>query len=146
MKNLTIREAAQKWYGEFNEIPQSLIDKAYPTSEGFEILVTEKECGYCGSEDIHKNKDNELYCGSCNSNDIYNKCEFPIWETMWTFKHEYDEVWAKKNLDKMKECGFWVYESKELGLFFGIDGGGYDFYDSHWIPLYKARGLKYHSE
>lgn len=78
MKNLTIREAAQKWYGEFNEIPQSLIDKAYPTSEGFEILATEKECRYCGSEDIHKNKDNELYCGSCNSDDIYNTCEFPI--------------------------------------------------------------------
>ncbi|TWL68788.1 hypothetical protein CHCC14598_0045 [Bacillus licheniformis] len=65
---------------------------------------------------------------------------------MWTFKDKTDELWARENLDKMEKFGLWVYESKELGLFFGIDVGGYDFYDSHWVPFYKARGLKYHSE
>ncbi|MGG3628256.1 hypothetical protein ABES28_08430 [Bacillus licheniformis] len=103
MKKLTIREAAQNWYGEFNEIPQDLINKAYPTSEDFEILVTEKECGYCGSKDIYQNKNNELYCRSCESNDIYNKCEFPRWETMWTFKDKTDELWARENLDKIEK-------------------------------------------
>lgn len=28
----------------------------------------------------------------------------------------------------------------------GIDGAGYDFYEAHWEPLYKARGLHWHSE
>lgn len=23
---------------------------------------------------------------------------------------------------------------------------GYDFYEAHWIPLYEARGLKWHKE
>ena len=42
--------------------------------------------------------------------------------------------------------GFRIYESEEFGYFFGIDGAGYNFYDSHWIPLYDARGLKWHRE
>ena len=32
------------------------------------------------------------------------------------------------------------------GYFFGIDGAGYSFYEEHWIPLYKARGLQWHKE
>ena len=44
----------------------------------------------------------------------------------------------------MSECGFRVYESEDFGFIFGIDGAGYDFYESHWIPLYKARGLRWH--
>ena len=39
-----------------------------------------------------------------------------------------------------------MYESGEFGYFFGIDGAGYDFYECHWIPLYKARGLQWHDE
>ena len=31
-----------------------------------------------------------------------------------------------------------------FGYFFGIDGAGYSFYEEHWIPLYKARGLQWH--
>ena len=27
-----------------------------------------------------------------------------------------------------------------------MDGCGYDFYLEHWVPLYKARGLKWHDE
>lgn len=34
----------------------------------------------------------------------------------------------------------------KLGIYIGIDGAGYDFYESHWIPLYTVRGLEYHSE
>ena len=44
----------------------------------------------------------------------------------------------------MSECGFRIYYSEKYGYFFGIDGAGYDFYEAHWIPLYKARGLKWH--
>ena len=46
----------------------------------------------------------------------------------------------------MIECGFVVCESIDYGYFFGIDGGGYDFYNAHWLPLYKARGLQWHEE
>jgi hypothetical protein len=49
-------------------------------------------------------------------------------------------------LAKMTECGFRVYQSEELGIFFGIDGAGYSFYDQHWLPLYNARGLQWHDK
>lgn len=44
----------------------------------------------------------------------------------------------------MSQCGFRIFKSFEFGYFFGIDGAGYDFYESHWLPLYEARGLMWH--
>lgn len=46
----------------------------------------------------------------------------------------------------MADCGFRIYEQEDYGYIFGIDGAGYDFYDEHWCPLYKARGLRWHDE
>lgn len=70
----------------------------------------------------------------------------PMWGTLWSFGDSADDYWLE-NMDGiriMSECGFRVYESEDFGYFFGIDGAGYDFYESHWIPLYKARGLQWH--
>lgn len=64
----------------------------------------------------------------------------PIWGTMWSFINPQDELWLKyKGIKIMSECGFRVFKSERWGYFFGIDGGGYSFYDKHWIPLYKQR-------
>ena len=65
---------------------------------------------------------------------------------MWSFGDSCDDWWLeeKDGIKIMSECGFRIYESYEFGYFFGIDGAGYDFYESHWIPLYKARGLQWH--
>lgn len=70
----------------------------------------------------------------------------PMWGTMWSFGDSIDEWWLenKNGLKLMSECGFRIYHSEKYGYFFGIDGAGYDFYEAHWIPLYKARGLKWH--
>ena len=70
----------------------------------------------------------------------------PMWGTMWSFGDSIDEWWLenKNGLKLMSECGFRIYYSEKYGYFFGIDGAGYDFYEAHWIPLYKARGLKWH--
>ena len=37
-----------------------------------------------------------------------------------------------------------IKEATEAWVHEIIDGAGYDFYESHWIPLYKARGLQWH--
>lgn len=56
------------------------------------------------------------------------------------------EAWVKEwdfireNLQKVADCGFRIYEHDDYGIYLGIDGGGYDFYEAHWIPLYKAAG------
>ena len=72
----------------------------------------------------------------------------PMWGTMWSFGDSADDWWLeeKDGIKVMSECGFRIYEHEEYGYFFGIDGAGYDFYEAHWIPLYKARGLKWHDE
>ena len=44
----------------------------------------------------------------------------------------------------MADCGFRIYQSEDYGYVFGIDGAGYNFYEAHWIPLYKARGFQWH--
>lgn len=71
---------------------------------------------------------------------------FPMWGTMWQFGNNIDEYWLEENLQEMANCGFRIYESENYGYFFGIDGAGYDFYEQHWISLYKARGLEWHDK
>lgn len=70
----------------------------------------------------------------------------PMWGTMWTFGDYCDDFWMeeKDGIRAMSECGFRVYHHEEWGYFFGINGAGYDFYEAHWIPAYKARGLQWH--
>lgn len=71
----------------------------------------------------------------------------PMWGTLWTFGCGLDEDWARSNPDLVADCGFRIFEDDETGdVYIGIDGAGYDFYEHHWIPLYTARGLKWHSE
>lgn len=70
----------------------------------------------------------------------------PMWSTLWTFKNSSDERWVRENLEIVAECGFRIFEDqKESKIYIGIDGAGYNFYDTHWIPLYKRRGLMWHN-
>lgn len=78
--------------------------------------------------------------------EVVRDSELPMWGTLWSFRDICDADWLEDNLDIMAECGFTIIHSDKFGYFFGIDGAGYNFYDSHWIPLYKARGLCWHDE
>lgn len=102
--------------------------------------------------------ESDLYCVelddgtlvSCDEDDfeILHEDYLPAWSTMWSFDDRADEWWLSNGngLLEMSECGFRIFESEEFGYFFGIDGAGYDFYEVHWEPLYKARGLRWHDE
>lgn len=79
--------------------------------------------------------------------DVIRDGGVPMWGTLWSLKDPYDVEWMNRGgIEKMAECGFKIYESQKFGYFFGIDGAGYSFYEAHWIPLYKARGLRWHEE
>jgi hypothetical protein len=64
---------------------------------------------------------------------------FPVaWNCMWSPR---ESVYGDQ-LDALIEAGFVVYAvSKHTDIpygfdhVFGVDGGGYDFYDQHWKPL-----------
>ena len=160
MRKATVKEAAQEWVRGFNAIPQALIEKAYMNNDidgiseltplvvgdvvwsndlqgTYEVIEIDREerLVYLDSEEA----DEEGY-------DIYEVAKeeytyLPMWGTMWTFGDSADDYWVEEldGLAIMAECGFRVYETDELGYVFGIDGAGYDFYEAHWIPLYKRR-------
>lgn len=124
----TKREAARAWVKGFNAIPMSVIEKLWKASD------------YCDFAEITPHDEDEEF------DDV-----FPMWGTMWTFGEPIDEEWLDgeylgSHLKEMAQCGFRIYESEDFGHVFGIDGAGYDFYEEHWIPLYDARGLKWHKE
>lgn len=119
-KEAKIRSATEKWIQEFNSIPQDIIKKLFESGDDI-IEVTPP---------VDTERDSFL----------------PMWGTMWSFESPLDNDWLedKKNLKAMADCGFRIYEQEDYGYIFGIDGAGYDFYEAHWIPLYKARGLRWH--
>ena len=89
----------------------------------------------------------ETYTVDLNDISLDHVSWLPMWGWMWTFDCRLDEGWARDNADILADCGFRTYEDQETGdIYIGIDGAGYDFYAEHWIPLYKARGLRWHDE
>lgn len=170
-KGMTIREAAEAWVTTFNAIQQGMIERlmlhdyddwhevtvpiagdqvyVYELPENIETLEYEGEI-------ISFDKESKLYCIMLYDGtqisiaedcfEVKYDASLPMWGTMWSFRDGCDDWWLEKGdgIQIMSECGFRVYESDEFGYFFGIDGCGYDFYESHWIPLYLARGLRWH--
>lgn len=159
---MNLREAVGRWVNGFSAIPSALIEKAYggdniddmqevtPLVVGdlawsndlqtqVEIIGLNKEEGTA----LIADHDAEV-----DLDDLYPERDswLPMWGTLWTFGDSADEWWIEQHLQEMADCGFRIFESDELGYFFGIDGAGYDFYTAHWIPLYKTRGLRWHSE
>lgn len=65
----------------------------------------------------------------------------PMWGTMWAFDDWVDQEWLENydGLEIMRELGFILVHHEEWGYFFGIDGAGFDFFESYWTPLFKKR-------
>ena len=117
---MTKREAAQRMVErDFSAIPTALVSKAYPYGEGITDLTPLE-----GNSDI---------------GDIF----FPRWGTMWLVDESVAARWIYSHREQVSECGFFIYKIEE-GLLLVIDGGGYDFYEEHWLPLYDAMGLMWH--
>ncbi len=165
-QGMTINDAAYEWVREFNAFPQGMIAKLMGCDIDSWYEVTVKSVGarvyvYENSESgeiIEYDEETEQYRVELDNGDVVeigdddmeldNYDGLPMWGTMWQFGDSCDDHWleSKENRRLMSKCGFRIYEHDEWGYFFGIDGAGYDFYDAHWIPLYKARGLRWHDE
>lgn len=133
---------------------------SYDTGKGGEIVTIQHHISGCPEEkipdeykddykdwyDIELDNGDILYRQTIDDFEVDRYEFFPMWGTMWQFNNSCDDYWLEElnGLQAMSECGFRIYYSEEFGYFFGIDGCGYDFYEAHWIPLYEARGLKWH--
>lgn len=167
MKYDNIIDATHAWVNEFNSFPTDMIltlmqanieawEEITPPVAGKHIWHNkEQKSGKITTVTVHKDGKRfykiELENGNTvlsDGNDfiVEEETGLPIWGTMWSFGSMFDKDWIHKteNQYKMAKCGFRIYRHEDWGYFFGIDGAGYDFYETHWIPLYKARGLQWH--
>lgn len=168
MKYGTLREATYAWVNGFNAIPMSVVEKLaeYNPDSIYEITPPSKYDRVFVFSGEH-NDYGEIVSSSYNDGeskyvvalddgervtvdrydmDIINDECLPMWGTMWAFADQVDRDWLEsfENLHKMADCGFRIYEQEDYGYIFGIDGAGYDFFEAHWEPLYKAVGLRWH--
>lgn len=165
---MTINDAAHEWVCEFNAIPQGIIEilmahdpdswsEVTLPAVGDRVYMLEATGGNPAQEGEITEfwKTSDLYTVHLDNGNaiVLTQEEFevqyddvlPMWGTMWSFGDVCDEDWLLGGgLRVMSDCGFRVFRSDDFGYFFGIDGAGYDFYEAHWEPLYKARGLKWH--
>jgi len=155
-----IKDACKRWINrDFNAIPGSLIEKAYPVEtlndgEGLELLAGGRyECPDCGidSDEIFDEPTNRYRCecgweGTFEElNHVGAEYAYPAgWGTLFNPSNSSDDDWLRDNAQEVAKVGFLVYDCDETGILLGIDGGGYDFYEAHWTPLYKLRGLRWH--
>lgn len=171
MKFDTIREAAEAWVSGFNAIPYEVVNKLRQVNEDDIWEITPPAVGdrVCLYDDWSNGEIAETECGedqnmfrieldgggerlaSLDDFEVEHDDYLPMWGTLWAFGDSIDNAWLDgeylgNGLQAMADCGFRIYESEDYQYIFGIDGAGYDFYEAHWIPLYKARDLHWHKE
>lgn len=128
---MTKRDAAHDWIeGHFNFIPFSVFKRLANYDK--DIL------NYCSSV-------LQLIGAEVDEDGVFVLPEM-LWDTLFNPKEIIDDLWIREHLDYTVACGLYVFDSNDFGLLLGIDGGGYDFYTDHWIPLYTARGFQWHVE
>ncbi len=161
-KKMTILEATQHWVRGFNAFPQSMLSLIIEQNPEAWSEITLPAVGdsvfvYETSErGEFVDRDGSSYSVSLYNGDTvtvtsdnFEVCydyALPIWGTLWAFDDSADIYWLESDegIAAMSDCGFRVFHHDDFGYFFGIDGAGYDFYTEHWIPLYLARGLRWH--
>ena len=72
-----------------------------------------------------------------------------MWSTLFEAKNKFVAEDIIDNADSIiTEAGFTVIDLSrdnegefQTGVFLGVNGMGYDFFEAHWIPLYKIFGV-----
>ena len=170
-RGVNVKEAAELWVSQFSKFPQDMILKLMEIDIDSWNEVTKPSCGrrvyvhnlpegcedYDGLGEVENYlEESDMYCIHLDDGntvevgeddfDFEECCPLPMWGWMWQFGDSADDYWLEEmdGIRIMSDCGFRIYQHYEWGYFFGIDGAGYDFYEAHWIPLYRARGLQWH--
>lgn len=167
MRYDTVKETVYEWARDFNAIPRGIVEKLIKATGSIDDAIWEVTPPSVGNavyifnegirgEVIQRLHEDEyqIELDSGEQIDLVKdnfEVEYydylPIWSTMWAFNCILDNYWLSDGgLYLMADCGFRIYEQEDYGYIFGIDGCGYDFYEAHWIPLYKARGLHWNKE
>ena len=166
-EGMTVHEAVEAWITEMDAIQQGMIallmkykpddwSEVTMPSVGNRVYVYNTKFAHGSGEIVSHKKGSDKYKVKLDGGKTVSvktdefEVEYddvlPMWGTMWSFGDCCDDHWLEDEggIEVMSSHGIRVFEHDEWGYFFGIDGAGYDFYESHWIPLYRARGLHWH--
>lgn len=176
MRQMTITEATFEWIGQFSAIPMGVIEKllannpeeleeiTLPAADDWVDITGGEYRGHQGEVQSVDPNDTGRYMVSISDADddtpvsigaqdleVQRDYALPMHGRMWAFADGTDNAWlagelGDNGLQKMSDCGFRIYRQEDYQYIFGIDGAGYDFYENHWIPLYKARDLRWHDD
>ncbi|TSC54107.1 MAG: Uncharacterized protein LiPW30_763 [Parcubacteria group bacterium LiPW_30] len=115
MEQTTLSEVQERFNSDFNFISVQLLEKAYPDGKLMEYIIYPD--GYDWG-----NEEEPLY---------------PMWSTLFEAKDEFLSDKLKKYKNEMAEVGIYLMEIEETNAMMFICGCGYDFYQAHWVPLYR---------
>ena len=82
----------------------------------------------------------------------YGHVNEPMWNTWFIPAGGYTYGWIENHQEEVADCGFTIIINPGdycgAGSLFaiGVDGCGYSFMNEHFLPLYRAMGLKWHDE
>lgn len=129
----TIRECAQLMVNDMFEcVDSSLVTDADGWWENWQFMGRSDGEGY-----------DETPVGD-GSGLVY--AEVPMWSTWFEPADSFVYDKLSNMYEELAEMGFTIIERDGVFWGLGIDGAGFDFYESFWIPLYKALGFKWHDE
>jgi len=133
--------------GDFNDIRLDNIQKIFPY--WFENAIATEPT----NEDLNDNgyKPENMTESEIDDakNEIMDQQKDVMWSTCFEAKDNTIKDWILENAEKIiKTAGFGIIDLSnenegeyETGVFLTVNGAGYDFYDQHWIPLYKIFGV-----
>lgn len=171
---MTLKEACRRWVEGFDRVPCSVLEKLMDYDGSVEeitppsmydrvSIIFDEHAGETGEViETSVNNTDKLYKVKLDNNEVIEKYGddleiidkeswLPIWSTLWSFGEHIDEEWltgkyCEPHLQEMADLGFRIYQTEDFGVVFGIDGAGYDFFEAHWEPLYRLRGLQWHEK
>lgn len=101
---------------------------------------------FMASETSYDDMYDEEELEEARENEELFRVNVPMWYTWFEITDSWLLDKIQRNAYEVSSLGFTlIYHNNELwGL--GIDGAGYDFYEHHWIPLYRWLEFTWHEE
>lgn len=108
-------EVQDRFNHDFSYIPLPLLEKAYPDGQLLEHII------YPNDYDFEKEEE-PLY---------------PCWSTLFEARDKFLSEALEEKVNDLAEIGIHLMQVEETYVMMFICGAGYDFYEAHWIPLYR---------
>ena len=109
------REVSERFNRDFNSISLPLLEKAYPDGQLLEQII------YPDGYDF----------------ETEDEPPYPMWSTLFESRDRFLSEKLTENVKELAEIGIHLMQVDETNVMMFICGAGYDFYDAHWIPLYR---------